>query len=45
MRLRQSGKKAWRETDMNEDYIIRDAKTLRDLYGSPHDAAIAKQVE
>jgi PPOX class probable FMN-dependent enzyme len=30
---------------MDEDYIIRDAKTLRDLYGSPHDAAIAKQVD
>ena len=30
---------------MDKDYIIRDAKTLRDLYGSPRDAAIAKQVD
>jgi predicted pyridoxine 5'-phosphate oxidase superfamily flavin-nucleotide-binding protein len=30
---------------MDEDDIIRDAKSLRDLYGSPRDAAIAKQVD
>jgi hypothetical protein len=38
-------RKTWRETDMDEDYIIRGAKTLRDFYGWPHDAAIAKQVD
>jgi len=30
---------------MNADFIVRDAKTLRELYGEPHDAAIAKQVD
>jgi uncharacterized protein len=29
---------------MDEDYIIRDEASLRALYGSPHEAAIAKQV-
>ena len=30
---------------MSEDYILRDATTLRKLYGAPHDAAIAKQAD
>ena len=27
------------------DFIIRDVEALRELYGEPHDAAIAKQVD
>jgi predicted pyridoxine 5'-phosphate oxidase superfamily flavin-nucleotide-binding protein len=30
---------------MDEDHIIRDAAALRELYGAPHEAAIAKQVD
>ena len=30
---------------MDEDYVLRDATVLRELYGPPHDASIAKQVD
>jgi PPOX class probable FMN-dependent enzyme len=30
---------------MDKDYTIRDATALRELYGTPHDASIAKQVD
>jgi uncharacterized protein len=33
------------ETGLSEDYIVRDATALRKLYGSPHDASIAKQAD
>lgn len=30
---------------MSADHILRDANALRNLYGAPHDAAIAKQAD
>ena len=30
---------------MNADFIVRDAKTLREIYGEPHEASISKQVD
>ena len=30
---------------MKEDFILRDATSLRELYGEPHEASLAKQID